>query len=78
MMRTNMTIARPRINNARALCLHVGERLSLRVGDVVRKAKAGAVVLLAVSAFAINRVFAFIEKKVQIPGFIVAGTGGGH
>ncbi len=29
-------------------------------------------------AFAVNRVFAFIEKKARIPGFIVAGTGGGH
>ena len=36
-------------------------------------------VLYAVSAFAVNRVFSFIEKKMQIPGFIVAGgTGGGH
>ncbi|MBE2263825.1 MAG: amino acid ABC transporter permease [Burkholderiaceae bacterium] len=36
-------------------------------------------ILYAISAFAVNRVFAFIEKKVQIPGFIVAGgTGGGH
>lgn len=35
--------------------------------------------LYAMSAFAVNRVFAFIEKKIQIPGFIVAGgTGGGH
>ncbi|HZY16426.1 MAG TPA: amino acid ABC transporter permease [Ramlibacter sp.] len=35
--------------------------------------------LYALSAFAVNRVFAFIERKVQIPGFIVAGgTGGGH
>jgi glutamate/aspartate transport system permease protein len=35
--------------------------------------------LYAASAFAVNRVFAFIEHKVQIPGFIVAGgTGGGH
>jgi glutamate/aspartate transport system permease protein len=35
--------------------------------------------LYALSAFAVNRVFAFIEKKVQIPGFIVAGAaGGGH
>lgn len=32
----------------------------------------------AVSAFAVNRVFAFIEKRVQIPGFIVAGGTGGH
>jgi glutamate/aspartate transport system permease protein len=36
-------------------------------------------IMYAVSAFAINRVFGFIEKKVQVPGFIVAGgTGGGH
>jgi glutamate/aspartate transport system permease protein len=34
--------------------------------------------LYAMSAFAVNRVFAFIEKKVQIPGFIVAGGTGGH
>lgn len=35
--------------------------------------------LYALSAFAVNRVMAFIEKRVQIPGFIVAGgTGGGH
>lgn len=34
--------------------------------------------LYALSAFAVNRVFAFIEKKVQIPGFIVAGGTGGH
>ncbi len=35
--------------------------------------------LYALSAFAVNRVFAFIEKKMAIPGFIVAGgTGGGH
>ena len=35
--------------------------------------------LYALSAFAVNRVFAVIEKKVQIPGFIVAGgVGGGH
>lgn len=35
--------------------------------------------LYAASAFAVNRVFAFIEKKVQVPGFIVAGgTGAGH
>ena len=33
----------------------------------------------AVSAFAVNRVFAFIEKKVQIPGYTMAGAaGGGH
>jgi glutamate/aspartate transport system permease protein len=35
--------------------------------------------LYALSAFVVNRIFAAIERKVQIPGFIVAGgTGGGH
>jgi glutamate/aspartate transport system permease protein len=35
--------------------------------------------LYMVSAFAVNRVFAFVEKKAQVPGFIVAGgIGGGH
>ncbi len=34
--------------------------------------------LYALSAFAVNRVFAAVEKKMRIPGFIVAGTGGGH
>jgi glutamate/aspartate transport system permease protein len=34
--------------------------------------------LYALSAFAVNRVFALIERKVQIPGFIVAGGTGGH
>ena len=34
--------------------------------------------LYALSAFAVNRIFAFIERKVQIPGYIVAGGTGGH
>ena len=34
--------------------------------------------LYAASAFAVNRIFAVIEKKVQIPGHVVAGSGGGH
>jgi glutamate/aspartate transport system permease protein len=35
--------------------------------------------LYAISAFAVNRAMAFVEKKMQIPGFVVAGTtGGGH
>ena len=35
--------------------------------------------LYAISAFAVNRVMAYVEKKVQIPGYTVAGTaGGGH
>jgi len=33
----------------------------------------------AVSAFAVNRVFAFIERRIQVPGFIATGqAAGGH
>lgn len=36
-------------------------------------------ILYAISAFAVNRIFGYIENKVRIPGFIVAGgAGGGH
>ena len=34
--------------------------------------------LYAASAFAVNRVFAFVERRLRVPGFIAAGTGGGH
>jgi len=35
--------------------------------------------LYAISAFAVNRAMALIEKKMQIPGLVVVGaTGGGH
>jgi glutamate/aspartate transport system permease protein len=34
--------------------------------------------LYVVSAFAINRVMSFIEKRARIPGFVVAGGAGGH
>lgn len=39
----------------------------------------GVTILYALSAFVVNRIFAFIERRARIPGFIVAGTGaGGH
>ena len=34
--------------------------------------------LYAASAFAVNRIMSFVEKKVQIPGYVVAGAEGGH
>jgi glutamate/aspartate transport system permease protein len=35
--------------------------------------------LYIISAFTINRLMAYIEKRARVPGFIVAGgTGGGH
>ncbi|MBP7565008.1 MAG: amino acid ABC transporter permease [Burkholderiaceae bacterium] len=36
------------------------------------------VALYAVSALVINRIMAFIEKRSRVPGFVAAGTGGGH
>ncbi|HAJ12770.1 MAG: amino acid ABC transporter permease [Hydrogenophaga sp.] len=39
----------------------------------------GVVILYVISAMAINRIMAFVEKKVRVPGFVAAGgTGGGH
>lgn len=38
----------------------------------------GVTVLYVISALIINRVMAFIEKKSRVPGFVAAGTGGGH
>ena len=35
-------------------------------------------VLYVISAFAINRIKAFIEKKTRVPGFIAQAGGGGH
>jgi glutamate/aspartate transport system permease protein len=38
-----------------------------------------ATLLYAVSAFVINRVMTFIERKTRVPGFVAAGgVGGGH
>jgi glutamate/aspartate transport system permease protein len=34
--------------------------------------------LYVISAFTINRLMAFIEKKTRVPGFIVSAGGGGH
>jgi glutamate/aspartate transport system permease protein len=36
----------------------------------------GVTALYIISAFAINRLMAFIERRARVPGFIVAG--GGH
>ncbi len=34
--------------------------------------------LYVISAFAINRIMAFIEKRARVPGFIATGGSGGH
>ena len=35
-------------------------------------------VFYVISALVINRIRAFIEKRARVPGFVAAGTGGGH
>ena len=35
-------------------------------------------VLYVISAMAINRIMAWVEKKARVPGFVVAGGTGGH
>jgi glutamate/aspartate transport system permease protein len=38
----------------------------------------GVTVLYIISAMAINRIMAFIEKRARVPGFVAAGGTGGH
>ena len=35
-------------------------------------------VLYVITALLVNRIMAFIEKRVRVPGFVASGTGGGH
>ena len=35
-------------------------------------------VLYVISALVINRIMGYIERKSRVPGFVAAGTGGGH
>ena len=34
--------------------------------------------LYVISALVINRIMALVEKRARVPGFVAAGTGGGH
>lgn len=38
----------------------------------------GVVVLYVISAMIINRIMTFIERKVRVPGMVMAGSSGGH
>jgi len=38
----------------------------------------GVTLLYVISALVINRVMAFVEKKVRVPGFVASTGGGGH
>jgi len=71
-------------NSSVAFAVSIAE-LTMYAMQVQEETSRGIEVYLAVtalyagSAFAVNRVMALVERRLQIPGFIVAGgTGGGH
>ena len=71
-------------NSSVAFAVSIAE-LTMYAMQVQEETSRGVEVYLAVtalyaaSAFAVNRVMALVEKRIQVPGFVVAGgTGGGH
>jgi glutamate/aspartate transport system permease protein len=71
-------------NSSVAFAVSIAE-LTMYAMQVQEETSRGIEVYLAVtalytlSAFAVNRVMAFVERRLQIPGMVVAGNvGGGH
>ncbi len=70
-------------NSSVAFAVSIAEltQFSLQAGEETSRPipiYLGVTVLYMISALVINRVMAFIEKKVRVPGFVAAGTAGGH
>ena len=71
-------------NSAVAFAVSIPEltQYALQVGEETARpieVYLAVTVLYAISALVINRVFAWIEKRARVPGFVAAGTGaGGH
>lgn len=69
-------------NSSVAFAVSIVE-LTFFAQQVAEETSRGVEVYMAVtglyiaSAFAINRLMAFIEKKARVPGFVASGTGGG-
>ena len=70
-------------NSAVAFAVSISE-LTMFAMQAQEETSRGVEVYLAVtacyviSAFAINRIMAYIERKTRVPGFIVQAGGGGH
>lgn len=70
-------------NSAVAFAVSISE-LTMFAMQAQEETSRGVEVYLAVtacyviSAFAVNRIMAWIEKKTRVPGFIVQAGGGGH
>ena len=70
-------------NSSVAFAVSIAEltQFSLQAGEETSRPipiYLGVTVLYMISALTINRVMAFIEKKVRVPGFVAAGSAGGH
>ena len=71
-------------NSAVAFAVSIPEltQYALQVGEETARpieVYIAVTILYAVSALFINRIFAWIEKRARVPGFVAAGTGaGGH
>ncbi|MBS0407563.1 MAG: amino acid ABC transporter permease [Proteobacteria bacterium] len=71
-------------NSAVAFAVSIPEltQYALQVGEETARpieVYLAVTVLYAISALVINRIFAWIEKRARVPGFVAAGTGaGGH
>ena len=71
-------------NSAVAFAVSIPEltHYALQVGEETARpieVYLAVTVLYAISALTVNRIFAWIEKRARVPGFVAAGTGaGGH
>ena len=71
-------------NSAVAFAVSIPEltQYALQVGEETARpieVYLAVTILYAISALVINRIFAWIEKRARVPGFVAAGTGaGGH
>ena len=70
-------------NSAAAFAVSIPEltQFALQAGEETARlieVYVAVTILYVISALAINRIMATIEKKVRVPGFVASGSGGGH
>ena len=70
-------------NSAAAFAVSIPEltQFALQAGEETARLieiYVAVTILYVISALGINRIMAYIEKKVRVPGFVASGTGGGH
>ena len=70
-------------NSAVAFAVSIPEltQYAMQVGEETAKPiqiYLAVTVLYVISALVVNRVMGYLERKSRVPGFVAAGTGGGH